>query len=104
MRSLPTTLCLLLFASAAFAQSDRGIITGTVTDTSGAVIAGAAIEAKQLETGAVSLTTSTATGNYTLTELPVGSYQVTATVGGFKKYSVGNYGSGRADAPYRYSS
>jgi hypothetical protein len=43
------TLCLLLFASAAFAQSDRGTITGTVTDTTGAVVANAAIEARQLK-------------------------------------------------------
>jgi len=86
MRSLLTTLFLLLVASAAFAQSDRGIITGTVTDTSGAVVANAAIEAKHLETGAVFPTTTTGTGSYTLSELPVGSYEVAATVAGFKKY------------------
>ena len=77
---------MLLFPSAAFAQSDRGIITGTVTDTTGAVVANVAIEARQLETGAVFPTTSTSTGSYTLTELPVGPYEVTATVAGFKKY------------------
>jgi hypothetical protein len=51
MRSLPvitTASCLLLFASSVFAQSDRGTITGTVSDTSGAVVAGAQIQAKQL--------------------------------------------------------
>jgi hypothetical protein len=80
------TLCLLLFASAAFAQSDRGTITGTVTDTTGAVVANAAIEARQLETGAVFPTSTTSTGNYTLSELPVGSYEVTAALSGFKKY------------------
>ncbi len=79
-------LCLLLFASAAFAQSDRGIITGTVTDTTGAVVANVAVEAKQLETGSVFPTTTTSTGNYTLTELPVGSYEITATTAGFKRY------------------
>src|ERR1700733_6767388 len=84
--SLLATLCLLLFASAAFAQSDRGIITGTVTDTTGSVVANVAIEARQLETGAVFPTTTTSTGNYTLSELPVGSYEVTATYSGFKKY------------------
>jgi hypothetical protein len=84
--SLRTTLCLLLFALVAFAQSDRGIITGTVTDTTGAVIANVAIEARQLETGSVFPTTTTTTGSYTLTELPVGSYEITATVPGFKKY------------------
>jgi hypothetical protein len=84
--SLLAALCLLLFASAAFAQSDRGIITGTVTDTTGAVVANVAIEARQLETGAVFPTATTSTGSYTLTELPVGPYEITATVAGFKKY------------------
>src|SRR5580692_7572653 len=84
--SLLATLCLLLFASTVFAQSDRGIITGTVTDTTGAVVANVAIEARQLETGAVFPTATTSTGSYTLTELPVGPYEITATVAGFKKY------------------
>src|SRR3984885_15086168 len=69
-----------------FAQSDRGIITGTVTDTTGAVVSNVAIEARQLETGSVFPTTTTSTGSYTLSELPVGSYEVAATVPGFKKY------------------
>ena len=81
-----TTSCLLLFASAVSAQSDRGTITGTVSDTSGAVVANAQIQARQLETGALFPTTSTDTGNYTLVQLPVGPYEVTATVGGFKKF------------------
>jgi Carboxypeptidase regulatory-like domain len=72
---LATSSCLLLFASAVFAQSDRGTITGTVSDTSGAVIANAQIQARQLETGAVFPTTSTGTGNYTLVQLPVGPYE-----------------------------
>src|ERR1700691_885336 len=81
-----TALCLLPFTPTAFAQSDRGIITGTVTDTPVAVVANVAIEARQLETGSVFPTTTTSTGSYTLSELPVGSYEVTATVSGFKKY------------------
>jgi hypothetical protein len=81
------TAILVLTASAAFAQSDRGTITGTVTDTSGAVIANTMIQAKQLETGALFPTTSTDTGNYTLTQLPVGSYEVSATAAGFKKFT-----------------
>ena len=77
---------LLLFATAMFAQSDRGTITGTVTDTSGAIVANAQIQAKQLETGAVFPTTSTDTGNYTLVQLPVGPYEVAVFVPGFKKF------------------
>jgi hypothetical protein len=86
MRSLIGAVCSLLFASALFAQSDRGTITGTVTDTSGAVVANAQIQARQLETGANFPTTSTETGNYTLTQLPVGPYEVTVTNPGFKKF------------------
>lgn len=85
-KSLLAVCSLFVFASSIFGQSDRGIITGTVTDSTGAVVANAMIEAKQLDTGAVFPTTSTSTGNYTLTELPVGPYEITATLPGFKKY------------------
>ena len=84
MRS-PLLLSLFLCAGAMFAQSDRGTITGTVTDTSGAVIANAAIGAKQLESGALFPTISTDTGNYTLAQLPAGPYEITVTVPGFKR-------------------
>ncbi len=87
MRSVCVAASLLLATFCfVFAQSDRGIITGTVTDTTGAVVSNVAIEARQLETGSVFPTTTTSTGSYTLSELPVGSYEVTATVPGFKKY------------------
>ena len=80
------TILLLLASSFVFAQSDRGTITGTVTDQAGASVAGAAVEAKNTATGAVTAVVSTATGNYVISSLPVGSYEVTATVAGFKKY------------------
>src|SRR5215813_4874602 len=86
MRSMWVTFCLLLTAAAAFAQGDRGTITGTVSDPAGAVVANAEIQARNTETGAVYPTQSTATGNYTLSQLPAGSYEMTVTVQGFKKY------------------
>ena len=43
---------LVLLAGSVFGQGDRGTITGTVSDPAGAVVAGAAIEAKHVETGA----------------------------------------------------
>jgi len=79
-------LCLLLLIPAAFAQSDKGAITGTVSDAAGAMVANAAIEAKNTQTGAVYTAASSATGNYTLAQLPAGSYQLTTTVQGFKQY------------------
>ncbi len=87
MRSALTTLCMLLCASAMYAQGDRGTITGTVTDTTGAVVANAMIQAKQTDTGALFPTTSTASGDYTLSQLPVGPYQITVTVPGFKTFT-----------------
>ena len=86
MKSLWITVCLFLCSWAAFGQSDRGTITGTVTDAAGAVVADVAIQARQLETGATFDTTSTSTGNYTLTQLPVGPYEITATLPGFKRF------------------
>jgi hypothetical protein len=76
----------ILFAAAAlFAQSDRGTITGTVSDPAGAVVAGAPIQAKQLETGATYEAATSNTGNYTLSQLPTGAYELTVSVPGFKK-------------------
>jgi hypothetical protein len=69
-----------------FGQGATGTITGTVADPSGAVVGNAAIEVKNAATGAVFNTVSTATGNYTVSNLPVGTYDLTATVTGFKTY------------------
>src|SRR4030095_13104885 len=77
---------LLFFAGAAFAQTDRGTITGAVSDASGAVIPGATIEAKSLGTGIVYTAGSSETGNYTLSQLPAGSYEIAVTLPGFKRF------------------
>ncbi len=78
--------CLFLFAFTAFAQSDRGTITGTVSDPAGAVVAGAAVEARNVATDALYPVATSATGNYTIAQLPAGSYELTVTVPGFKKF------------------
>jgi Carboxypeptidase regulatory-like domain len=71
---------------AILAQSDRGTITGTVNDPAGAVIAGAPVEIKNVDTGAIYQAGTSATGNYTLAQLPVGRYELSVTAPGFKKY------------------
>jgi Carboxypeptidase regulatory-like domain/TonB dependent receptor len=76
----------LLFTLAAFAQSDRGTITGTVTDPVNAVIPSATVTAKNTETGAQYATVSTSTGNYTLSQLPAGVYDLGVEVAGFNKF------------------
>jgi hypothetical protein len=78
-------VCLFLAAAAVFPQSDRGTITGTISDPAGAVVASAAVEARNTETGATYPVQSSATGNYTIPQLPAGTYELTVTVPGFKK-------------------
>ena len=86
MRIQAVSLCLLVSAAVVLAQSDRGTITGTVADPAGAVVANAPIEAKNTGTGAVFEAASSETGNYTLAQLPVGNYEISVAVAGFKKY------------------
>src|SRR5258708_1714935 len=86
MRSLGVAVCLLAIAFAVFAQTDRGTITGTVSDPAGAVVPNSAIEARNTETGAVYPVAASATGNYTIAQLPAGAYELSVTVPGFKKY------------------
>src|SRR5436309_14057715 len=86
IRSLLVIVCLSRFTLAAFAQTDRGTLTGTVSDTTGAVIPGVAIEAKNVQTGAVYQAGSSETGNFTLAQLPAGTYELSATLPGFRRF------------------
>lgn len=67
----------------AFAQSVRGSLTGSVLDQSGAAIPGAKIIARDPNTGVTRTTVSSAQGSYSLPELNLGSYDVTASATGF---------------------
>src|SRR5215510_7065285 len=77
---------LFVVSGIAFAQGDRGTITGTVVDAANAVVGGASIEARNSESGATYTAATTETGNYTLPQLPAGTYQLTVSLPGFKKY------------------
>ncbi len=90
MRLSVCASCTLLFVVSAFAQSDRGTITGTVTDSQGAVIPNAKVDVINGETNAEYATVTTPTGNYTIPQLPAGPYSLTVDVTGFKKYDQKN--------------
>ncbi|HEX4276628.1 MAG TPA: carboxypeptidase-like regulatory domain-containing protein, partial [Bryobacteraceae bacterium] len=75
-----------IVASLAFGQVGNGTITGTVSDPAGAVVPGARVEATNAQTGVVFPAVSTNTGNYTIPDLAVGTYSVSAKVTGFKAY------------------
>src|SRR6185369_563719 len=80
-------LCAFLLLGVLSAQTGNGTVTGVVTDATGAVVANAPIELKNTETGVIFRATSTDTGNFTITQVPIGSYELAATVQGFKKYT-----------------
>ena len=83
---LKIATCFLLCAAAAFGQGDRGTITGTISDPTGAVVPSATIQVKNTDTGAAYNVGTTNTGNYTLANVPVGTYELTVDASGFKKF------------------
>ena len=74
----------LLVAMPAYAQKITGTIRGTVTDPTGAIIAGAKVTVKNEDTGLTRSGTTTSDGIYAFAELPVGSYRVEVEHPGFK--------------------
>lgn len=66
-----------------FAQSDRGGISGVVTDPSGAGITGAKITVTNTAMGTQNSTVTTGVGAYTIPQLAAGQYSVTAVAAGF---------------------
>lgn len=80
--------CIVLFLSAGtslYGQAGRASVNGTVTDATGAVVPGALVSAKNLETGQVSTVTTSSEGSYSLPFLQIGRYEIAATHEGFSK-------------------
>ena len=74
-------LAWLAWAGSAYAQNAQ--ITGAVKDSSGAVIPGATVTAKNVETGLSRVAVTDAQGEYRLPSLPPGRYSVTGDLSGF---------------------
>ena len=83
-------LLVALFAVTSPAQSTFGEFTGTVTDPSGAVIAGATVTVKNLGTSAIRTTTTDTTGTYTVVNLEPATYEITMEAQGFQKVTFPN--------------
>ncbi|HEY0788686.1 MAG TPA: carboxypeptidase-like regulatory domain-containing protein, partial [Thermoanaerobaculia bacterium] len=66
------------------AQSSGGSITGTVSDESGAFLPGVTITATDAEKGTVRTAVTNERGAFALPLVPVGTYDVTAELGGFR--------------------
>jgi len=87
MRVYTVLIWFVTLSLVALAQSDRGSITGTVSDPAGAVVANATVQIRNVETGAIYQAGTSATGNYTLAQLPAGQYELSTSVTGFKNYT-----------------
>src|SRR5881296_2962830 len=68
-----------------FAQTSTATILGTVKDASGALVPGVSITVKHTESGLTRTVVSSEQGAYTVPLLPVGAYEVTTMIPGFKQ-------------------
>jgi hypothetical protein len=89
MQSRLAAAIVIWAGATAFAQSNQGTITGAISDPAGAVVPSAQIEVRNSATGVVYSGGTSNTGNYIIT-LPSGTYEVTVTVPGFKKFVQSN--------------
>ncbi|MFN7651395.1 MAG: carboxypeptidase regulatory-like domain-containing protein, partial [Acidobacteriota bacterium] len=83
IRAALVTLAILSFSNRASAQITTGEITGTISDSAGAVIAGATVTATNTATNTTRTATTTSAGVYNLTALPPGVYTVRIEKQGF---------------------
>src|SRR5665811_2018805 len=86
MRLRLTLAFLLCGAVSLAAQTFRGTILGSVTDSSGAAVSGASVAARNTATGQQRTTQTSGDGSYSIPELPIGTYEVTASQAGFQTW------------------
>lgn len=80
-------ICLgLALCAAGFAQIVVGSLVGNVTDSTGAAVPGAAVQAKNVETGQVRNAVTNSDGSYSFPALPSGTYTVSVQAKGFKVF------------------
>src|SRR5262249_59612183 len=97
---LAIVLCLVTSLTRLAGQTTTGSIVGTVSDPSGAVIAGANITVTNINTGIAVKTTSDSAGDYVVTPLSVGRYSVTVEAAGVQK-TPAPHNSGNTEDPLR---
>ena len=76
---------LLLLIPLAYGQVDQGVILGSVTDTTGAAVPGAALTIANVDTGISHETETNAEGYYRSVPVPAGNYTVAVEYSGFKR-------------------
>ena len=83
-RCLFATFTLLVFSVSAMAQSTAGRILGTLTDQSGAAVAGANVVVTDMQRGTSRTVTTDESGNYAAPDLQPGTYKIRVEAKGFK--------------------
>jgi hypothetical protein len=90
MRFTFKTFCFLmlfsLLTTLAFGQADTGSISGTVRDSTGAVVPAAKVTVRNVATGAARAADTDATGGYTIPGVSSGAYDITISKSGFADY------------------
>ena len=77
------TVMVVLFAHFAYSQSVQGVITGTITDPSGAVVANASVTITNIDTSISQQTITESTGVYRFPLVPPGNYMIEVKASGF---------------------
>src|SRR5437762_1673149 len=83
-------MVLLLASMAAFGQTFRGAINGTVEDPAGAVVPGANVTITNAATGGTQSMVTTSNGQFAFQDLPLGTYKLSVTASGFTPIGVDN--------------
>ena len=78
-------LLILGLSPSLFGQAVNATLLGTITDSSGATVAGAKVTATETATGLIHESVTNESGNYTFPDMPPGKYSLTAEAKGFKK-------------------
>jgi len=86
MRLLLLVLCCMGLSLPLVAQKTTGTISGAVTDQAGAVVSGADVTATNTNTGDVRSAKSGASGEYSIQDLPAGTYDVSVKQANFKEF------------------
>lgn len=87
MRARVLSFSIFLLMSTAFAQGNLGVITGTVTDPSGAAVVGASVVLENTANGSTIRSASFARGKYTISNVPAGTYELTVNVVAMSPFS-----------------
>ena len=82
--SLAVLLLALMSVNPLGAQTQTGTISGTATDSSGAALVGASIQVTNVGTNVLQTTVTDSQGRYNVAELPIGNYDLQASMTGFQ--------------------